>query len=124
MKMDHYNNVVLKEKKRWSIGGFPWTFTTYILTETKLIIRSGILMLREEEIELYKVTDKTLFIPLSGRIFKHGTIRVTSNDVSSPFLLIKNIANFRNFYDTLEKYVDIEKDKYHVKGRDVIGNIE
>ena len=44
-------NYVWKDRKR-IIFGLPWTFTRYYLTEEKLIIDTGFLNRKEEEIRL------------------------------------------------------------------------
>ena len=48
---------VWTDKKR-SLFGLPLTFTRYYLTESKFITRTGFLNIDEDEIDLYKITDK------------------------------------------------------------------
>ena len=48
---------IWRGKKR-TFFGLPWTFTTYYLTKTKFITRSGFIAVDEDEIDLYKITDK------------------------------------------------------------------
>ena len=52
---------VWTDKKR-SLFGLPLTFTRYYLTETKFITRTGFLNIDEDEIDLYKITDKKVSI--------------------------------------------------------------
>ena len=47
------------DKKR-TLFGLPISFTRYFLTETKFITRRGFLTIVEDELDLYKVTDKKL----------------------------------------------------------------
>ena len=59
---------------KWSdrkriIFGLPWTFTKYAATDEKLIIKSGILNIKEEEIRLYRVMDLTLHRTLFQRFW-------------------------------------------------------
>lgn len=46
---------IWRGKKR-TFFGLPWTFTTYYLTKTKFITRSGFIAVDEDEIDLYKIT--------------------------------------------------------------------
>ena len=69
--MKDYENIVWKDRKR-TLFGLPLSFTRYILLEDKFIIRTGIIGIHEEEVELYRVTDKKLNIGLWGRIFNYG----------------------------------------------------
>lgn len=54
---------VWSDKKR-TLFGLPLSFTRYFLTETKFITRKGFLSLEEDELELYKVVDKKMQLPL------------------------------------------------------------
>lgn len=108
------------DKKR-RIFGLPLSFTRYMLTSTKLVVRTGFLNVREEEVELYKVTDKCLHLPLLERMFNCGTVNITSRDAKQPELCVKCIKNPREFYELLEQHVDSERNKYFVKGRDMYG---
>lgn len=120
---NEYKNILWRERKR-NCFGLPWTFTVYILTDTKIIIRSGILMIKEEEIELYKITDKKLLFPLLGRIFGYGVIEFNANDTYTPNVYIRNIPNTREFANLFEEAIDKEKEKYDVKGRDIVGMVD
>ena len=42
--------MIWSEKKRWAFLGIPLTFTTYSLTEDKIIVDSGLIIARQEEI--------------------------------------------------------------------------
>lgn len=51
--------ILWKDRKR-IFCGLPWTFTRYSLTKEKLIIDTGFLSRKEEEVRLYRVLDMTL----------------------------------------------------------------
>lgn len=108
------------DKKR-TLFGLPISFTRYILTEKKLITRVGFLNIAEDEVELYRVSDKSLQLPLGQRMFGCGTVIIHCRDVDSPVKTIKSIKNPREFMDLLEENVDIQRDRYRVRGRDMIG---
>lgn len=109
---------VWTDKKR--ILGLPISFTRYILTEKKFITRKGLLSITEDEVELYRVIDKSLKLPLGQRIFKCGTVVINCRDADTPIKEVIAIKNPREFMEKLEKYVDIQRDKYRTRGRDLI----
>ncbi len=113
---------VWTDKKR-TIFGLPLSFTRYFLTETKLITRSGFFNIVEDEIELYKIYDKKLFLPFGQRIIGCGTISLSSKDIDTPAKEIKSVKKPRAVIDLIDKYVNIQKDKYNTRGRDLYGNI-
>ena len=110
------------DKKR-TLFGLPISFTRYFLTETKFITRKGFLSVVEEEFELYKVTDKKLVMPLGQRLFGCATIILhVKNDVDTPVMEIKSIKNPRAVLEMLDKQIDINRDKYSIRGRDMYGH--
>ena len=64
---------IWKDRKR-TIFGLPLSFTVYKLTKDKLLIESGFLSKKEEEIRLYRIMDLTLNRPIGQRISGVGTI--------------------------------------------------
>ena len=110
------------DKKR-TMFGLPLSFTRYFLTETKLITRSGFFNIVEDEIELYRIYDKKLFLPLGQRMFGCGTISLHSKDIDTPIKEIKAVKKPRNVVELIDKYVNIQRDKYHTRGRDLYGNL-
>ena len=71
-----YGEIIWTGKK--CIMGMPISFTRYILTDSKLITRVGLLNLKEDEIELYRVYDKSMKLPFGQRIVGCGTITLLS----------------------------------------------
>ena len=95
-------NVVWQDRKR-TLFGLPWSFTKYSLTEEKLLVETGFLNKKEEEIRLYRIMDVTLKRSFGERIFGLGTIHCCSADRSTPefdILRIKKmcIRDRRSFY--------------------------
>lgn len=111
---------VWTDKKRHL--GLPISFTRYILTDKKLITRKGFLSITEDEIELYRVVDKSLKLPLGQRIFGCGTVVISCRDKDTPVKEILSIKDPRGFMQKLEENVDIQRDKYRTRGRDMIGS--
>lgn len=108
------------DKKR-TIFGLPISFTRYILTEKKLVTRTGFLSIKEDEVELYRITDKSLQLPLGQRMFGCGTVTIHCKDTDTPIKIVTSIKNPREFMTLLEENVDIQRDRYRVRGRDMIG---
>lgn len=119
MKKDMFD-YIWTDKKR-TIFGLPLSFTRYFLTETKFITRKGFLNVEEDELELYRVTDKKLVLPLSQRMFGCGTIIMNVKDVDTPVKEIKSIKAPRDVLAQLDKHININRDKYRTRGRDMIG---
>lgn len=108
------------DKKR-TIFGLPLSFTRYFLTETKFITRTGFLSIDEDEIDLYKITDKKLKIPFSQRLFKCGSIIIYSKDTDTPQKEVRSIKTPRKVSKLIDRYVNAQRDKYGIRGRDMMG---
>lgn len=113
---------VWSDKKRWVLFALPWTFTTYTLDEDKLIIDSGLLVTKQEEILLYRVQDITLTRNIFQRMSNLGTITIRSADKTTPYLDIKNIPNCKEVKRQLSDLVEAAKDKKRVFSREIMGN--
>lgn len=107
------DTVIMKERKRWTFFGIPWTFTKYTLMNKKLILTQGLFKTVENEILLYRILDMTLSRTLIQKIFKLGTITVYAQDKTEPKLEIKNIKHAKEFRDALAQAV--EKDRIRMK---------
>ncbi|MCR4644767.1 MAG: PH domain-containing protein [Oscillospiraceae bacterium] len=109
---------IWRDRKR-TLFGLPWSFTIYYLTETKLIRRKGVFNLEEDEIDLYKITDKKLIMPMGQRMVGCGTIHICSRDTDSPEADILCIKNPHEVMDLLDKHINLERDRYGTRGRDL-----
>ncbi len=105
------------DRKR-TIFGLPFTFTKYMVTEEKLIIKTGFLTTREEEIRLYRIMDVTLNRSIGERMFKLGTIHIISSDKSTPEFDIKRIKNSLKVKELLSDLVEISRKKNRVSARE------
>lgn len=114
-----YGEILWTGKK--NILGMPISFTRYILTESKLITRVGWLNIREDEIELYRVYDKSISLSLGQRMVKCGTIKLLSKDTDTPTKLLQSVRNPREVKRLLDEAVQQQRDKYYVRGRDMVG---
>lgn len=105
-------NVVWQDRKR-TLFGLSWSFTKYSLTEEKLLIETGFLNKKEEEVRLYRIMDVTLKRSLGERIFGLGTIHCCSADRSTPefdILRIKRSGEIKNMLsDMIEQQRTIKR---------------
>ncbi len=106
------------DKKR-TLFGLPLSLTRYFLTETKFITRKGLLNLEEDELDLYKVLDKKLVLPVFQRMFGCGTIVMNVKDVDTPVKEIRCVKMPRQVLKMLDERIERERDKYRVRGRDI-----
>ncbi len=109
---------IWRDRKRTFLG-LPWSFTTYFLTETKFVTRTGFFNLDEDELDLYKVTDKKLKLPFWQRLVGCGTIIVFVRDYDTPEKEIRCIKNPRKVLQMLDKQINAERDRYNTRGRDL-----
>lgn len=116
-----YGEVLWAGKK--CILGLPISFTRYILTDTVLYTKTGFLNIKEDEIELYRVFDKKISFTLGQRIVGCGTITLMSKDIDSPEKKIISIRKPREVKKILDEVVKTERDKYLVRGRDMINGV-
>ena len=114
-------DVVWKDRKR-IIFGLPWTFTRYSLTQDKLVIDTGFISRKEDEIRLYRILDITLDRPLSQRIWGLGSIRLNTADKTSPEIVIKRIKHAITVKDMLSDMVEKERDEKRIAAREFMGN--
>lgn len=113
--------MIWSEKKRWLLFALPWTFTTYSLSEDKLLIDSGLLVTKQEEVLLYRILDITLTRNLFQRMSGLGTITITSADKTCPDLEIKNIPDSLTVKNQISELVEKAKDKKRIFAREVVG---
>ncbi len=115
-------NYVWTDKKR-TLFGLPLSFTRYYLTPTKFITRVGFINVEEDEIDLYKIIDKSVSRPLTQRLFGCGTIIIHSKDADTPTKEVKSIKCVRQVANLIDKYMNQMRDRYGIRGRDMVGVI-
>ncbi|MCR4888761.1 MAG: PH domain-containing protein [Ruminococcus sp.] len=108
------------DKKR-TLFGLPWSFTRYYLTETKFITQIGFFNIKEDEIDLYKIIDKSVSRPFFQRMFDCGTITIHSKDADTPTKIVKCVKKPRQVSNIIDKYLNRMRDRYGIRGRDMVG---
>lgn len=114
------NEPLIEERKRWLFFGLPFTFTTYVLSEKKLTVRSGLLTTNEDDILLYRIMDTSLRRTLWQKLFGLGSIRIASSDQSLPELVVKNIRHSRDFKEQLDERVERERMRMRVRAGELM----
>ena len=116
-------DILWQDRKR-IIFGLPWTFTKYVLTKEKLLIQTGILSTKEEEVRLYRIMDVTLRRSLAQRLFGLGTIHCCSADKSTPEFDIKWIPDSAAVKEKLSDLVEAERMAKRVSGREFMTDVD
>ncbi len=119
--MEDSEPFTLTERRRWLFFGLPFTFTTYTLTEKKLVLKTGLLTTVEDDILLYRVRDTSLRRTVWQKLFRLGSILVASSDQSRPELVIKNIRGVREFKEALDEQVEKERVRMRFRTGEYIG---
>ena len=113
--------IVWKDTRR-PIFGLPLSFTKYRLLEDKLLIDTGFLSTKQEEVKLYRIMDVTLNRTFIQRIFGVGTIHCCSADKTTPEFDIKDIKKSFEVKEMTSKMVEEQRDKKRVSGREFFAN--
>ena len=113
--------ILWSDKKRIMFFGLPWTFTRYSLTETKLKVTSGFWRKIEDDIQLYRVSDVTLYRTVGERMNKIGTICVMSSDASSPETHLVHIKQPQKVKDLIMQKVEEARRKSGVYTSEIVG---
>lgn len=114
---------IWKDRKR-IIFGLPWSFTVYKLTEEKLLIETGFLSKKEEEVRLYRIMDLTLLRPVGQRIWGIGTIHCCTADKSTPDFDISRIKNSVEVKNMLSDMVERQREEKRISGREFMNDFE
>ncbi len=108
------------DRKRFM--GMPLSFTRYALSEDRLFLSVGFLSIRDDEVLLYRVQDITTRRTLWQRLFRVGSILVTSSDKSQPSLVLKNIKKPLEVKELLHEQVEQMKLSRRIRVGEVVVN--
>jgi uncharacterized membrane protein YdbT with pleckstrin-like domain len=87
----------------------------YELTTQRIRIRQGVFSKRTDELELYRVKDSTVYEPFWQRMFGLGNIVVTTNDTTTPTLLLEALPNARDIREKLRAAIEECRDRKRVR---------
>jgi membrane protein YdbS with pleckstrin-like domain len=98
------------EKILWKGRPFLSLVENYVLTSDRLKIVKGLLSRDIENFELIRVQDIDISQGVSERIFGVGDITLRGQDASKPTVVIRNISNPEEVYETIRKaWLDARK---------------
>ncbi len=104
--------------------GLPVSLTRYSMSEDRLFVETGLLNLREEEVQLYRVRDVSLTRSLWQRLFRVGTVCVKSSDATVPHLDIKNIAYPKDVKELINRKVEAAKAARRMRTTEILDGPE
>ncbi len=116
-KKNSNSEYIWSDRKR-TLFGLPLSFTVYKLTNEKLLIETGFLSKKQEEVRLYRILDLTLNRPFGQRIFGLGTIRCCTGDKSSPEFDILKIKKSEYIKNLLSDMVEKQRDEKRIAARE------
>lgn len=113
------------DKKRfWGMKKFFWifpaSFTKYTINEKAIIVKTGVLNTKEEQVILFRITDISLRKTLFNRIFSVGTLLVQSDDRTIPNLRIAKIKKPEALRDLLNDTIEKARRKNMVISREFL----
>lgn len=91
--------LVYREKKRWGFLGLPFTFTTYLIYENDIQIKTGFLSVIENDCYMYRVIDVQLRVGFWQRLFGLGTVHCVTSDATNKTITLKNIRHAKDIKD-------------------------
>lgn len=93
----------------------------YELTSQRLIMRTGIIFKRVDEIELYRVKDTRVDFSLLNQLTGIGTVTLRSSDVSSQEtdFIIRDVPRAREVRELIRTLVDQARQRRRVRELDV-----
>jgi hypothetical protein len=112
------------DRKRVTVFALPWSFTKYTLTESRILVEKGLLVSREEEVKLYRVTDVSCAQNLIGKINNTGTITIVSNDATAPTLILHDVKNPKTIKNVISQAIETARSDRGVGLSEVIGDAD
>ena len=117
MKFDKNCEVIWHDRKRHL--GMPISFYRYYIVKkegewVKFFRHKGFLTAIIDDINVYRCYDVSLRLTLLDRIFKTGTIRIASNDASTPQFHLRHIKNPYKVRELISSLIEVERKKKHI----------
>ena len=110
-----------------AIVGIPYIIWTYLviknkkyeLTQERLILRSGVLNKKIEELELFRIRDYSIEKPFIYNIFGVGNIILTSSDKTNPYIKLEALKDIENLKNKIRNAVQITRKNNGVKDLEI-----
>lgn len=117
MKFDKDCEIIWHDRKRYF--GLPISFYRYYIVKkegewVKFFRHKGFLSAIIDDINVYRCFDVTLIVTLTDKIFRTGTIEISSNDAHVPQFHMRHIANPYKVRDLISSLIEIERKKKRI----------
>jgi uncharacterized membrane protein YdbT with pleckstrin-like domain len=86
-----------------------WRFTTYMLTDRRILLSRGVLSRVSESINLDRIQDTAIRQSLMGRILRAGDVEIESAGENAGTQLLHLIKDPQGFSDTLQLTVEAHR---------------
>lgn len=80
--------------------------TVFTITDEQILFRHGILNVKREYMEIYRVKDFSVFSPFFLRLFALSNLVIHSSDKTHPVLWLYAIKNQKTIYEGLRERVE------------------
>jgi membrane protein YdbS with pleckstrin-like domain len=88
----------------------------YRVTTRRIVIESGVLSKRMEQVDLYRINDYTVERPFLQRLLGTGNILLRSMDKTTPELNLENIrTDVVTLYERLRKATELDKTRRNAR---------
>lgn len=94
--------------------------THYKITNQRIVVNTGLIGKKQEEIELYRVKDYKVTQTLSERLINVGNLIIIAADSTTPRVILSNIKNPNEVKEILRKAVLDCKQKMNVSYKDIM----
>lgn len=111
--------ILWKDRKR--ILGMPISFTVYSIDNNRLYVKKGLFNSIMDELLLYRILDIKLSRNLIQKIFRVGTITLSTADKTNPVLEIKNVKNSDKIRRLISNIVERERNEKRIMGKEMFG---
>jgi uncharacterized membrane protein YdbT with pleckstrin-like domain len=92
----------------------------YRLTTKRVVVETGILNKRLEQVDLYRVSDYTVLRPISQRLLGTGNLVLRTLDHTSPEVPVRNIkTDVVALYERIRAATEVEKRRRGVRVMDM-----
>ena len=94
--------------------------TRYRITSQRVIVETGLLSKRTDQLDLYRIVDFVVERSFGQRIMGTGTITIDSMDKTTPVTRIEGIrTNVMGLYERLRAAAEVEKKQRMVRPMDI-----
>lgn len=110
----------------------PWALGRWVqrrnhlveITTERLRTSTGVFSKKVEELELYRVRDTTFVQPFILRLFGVGNLQLTTDDATTPTVLLAGIPADQALRDKLRKAVETCRDRKRTRVSELGGTVD